>query len=110
PRAFPPNRSSTISSNSIVVVCISSAQHVGPVGEARRVVRADDGVLEQSHALLCAAVGLGADSATDVVDQTERGPRQGFGIRHVVGDAFSERPALPGAMRPGGVPAVSGTK
>ena len=73
-------------------------------------VRADDGVLEQSHALTRAAVGLGADGPADVVDQTERGPGKDIGICQVVGDAFSERPALPRAVSPGGVAAVPGTK
>ena len=46
-------------------------------------VRADDGVLEQSHALTRAAVGLGTEGPADVVNQTERGPGKDIGICQV---------------------------
>src|SRR6478735_11539649 len=68
---------------------------------------AERAVLEQAPALALDSVGVPADGAPDMVDDAEAGAPDDRGIGHVVGQAFGEVVALPHAVQPVGVAAVS---
>src|SRR6476659_2439229 len=64
-------------------------------------------MLEQAPAIALDAIGVTADGAADVVDDAEARAAHDRGIGHVVGQAFGEVVALPHAVQPVGVAAVS---